>query len=163
MRSISFKDMLSDGRFLWMIEPNCIPMLLRLYFQSLNRVSHVLVMTGIAFYKITEYTTSLCSTPQSILHIVQAIEGLGLAERASGSSFPGNSSDFIAHSLNEWNASCLPFFLVGLFIFRGLPGHRSFLQLVSHCFLTELLRIAISLPFTHDAYVYMYVPVFPLL
>ena len=34
MRSIPFKDMLSDGRFLWMIEPNCIPMFLRSYFQS---------------------------------------------------------------------------------------------------------------------------------
>ena len=38
MRSISFKDMLSDGRFFWMIEPNCIPVLLWSYFSSSHRL-----------------------------------------------------------------------------------------------------------------------------
>ena len=102
MWSIPFKDMLSDGRFLWMIEPNCIPMFLRSYFQSSHRLPHVLVLTGLAFYWI--HNIPLCSTRQSVLYIVQAIEGLGLVERASDSSFLGNSSYLIAHSLNERNA-----------------------------------------------------------
>ena len=36
MRSIPFKDMLSNGRFLRMIEPNSIPVLLRSYFPELS-------------------------------------------------------------------------------------------------------------------------------
>ena len=53
---------------------------------------HVLVLTGLAFYWI--HSIPLCSTRQPALYIVQTMEGPGLVERASDSSFPGNSSDF---------------------------------------------------------------------
>ena len=104
-----FKDMLSDGRFLLMTEPNCIPMFLRSYFQSSHRLPHVLVLTGLAFYWI--HNIPLCSTRQSLLYIVQAIEGLGLVERASDSSFeaeiPGQFV-WLHSSLPQWTECELP-------------------------------------------------------
>ena len=115
--------MLSDGRFLRKIEPNSIPLLLRSYFQSSHRLPHVLVLTGLAFYWI--HNIPLYSAQESVLYIVQVIEGLGLVEWASDSSFPGNSSDFIAHSLKECELSAILSLVVSSFSedCRGTEAH----------------------------------------
>ena len=99
-------------------------------------------------WQVSHFTvnaTSLCGPLGSLpFTLYKASRVLGCVEQASDSSFPGKSSDIIAHSLKGRNLSCLPFSPVLLFtflIFRGLRGSWRFIQLVCHWFLNELLLI----------------------